>query len=689
MTIQQLTIEIELLADAMPGSGVGTELVNDLVPRDHAGQPVIPASHLKGLVRQWLIDLAAIRGYPLEPFLVGVLGHPGDSIGDDGADGQESAAIFENLRFADDGGAAAANNRFITRTALNEYGTVEKSSLRTNEALAVQSRFRGNVYLRSEPGSLQDVALRAALLSLDAIGSARNRGAGACLVRIENEKRGPGELLKALDARRHERGKSGKRRQATDVRRLSGTATWLEVVFEASSPICCPEFPTSSANNVIQSGFVIPASAVQGAVLTMLDRVNSALASACFQVEQFRCWPLQPAGMTPEEARDVFPVRVAASHRMSKLPDPETGDHEFRDSVIEPYDWRTVAKGSPLKGSDGVLLRGANGITLWRSGDMPRTWSAHGVHNGAAIAAERNLYQITAMAPMVFKGLIACPEDAAEELIAMLDGQYVTFGRSRSVRGGGILNVRRIGLLDEFFSWAVSPELDRRVFVLQSPAAVPDDHAPFGAAEERLKSLIPGEVEEHVVVNGISASGIHAGARILFGWNRHGIGRKADPRHNRLRARRVITPGSVFVLREPVRDLQQFLLKGIGDGKQQGLGVILPHPGIAQKKYSRQLDELPVIKSRNEAGRRGMKLLQRAPAVSPSQIAHLAAIAERKSPAKALEYLERQLRGRSARIWDRWKPVESELRELFQQPQLAVAAMHVWQDLAIGERIDS
>ena len=693
MTIQRLTIELELLADAMPGTGTGTELVNDLIPRDHEGRPVIPASHLKGLVRQWLIDLAHIRDYPLDSFVAGVLGHPGDSIGEQGNDGCESVVVFEDLQVSDDSQTEPAKSRIITRTALNEFGTVERNSLRTNEALAVGTRFRGQIYVRTESGTWQDLAVRSALLSLDAIGSARNRGAGACHVRIQDETRGPGEILKALDAVRDDIEQMHEVKSAGQSRGLSDRTTWFELVFEASSPICCPEYPTSSSNNVIQSGFVIPASAVQGAALTMLDRLDTALASACFESENFRCWPLQPAGMTIDEARNVFPVRVAASHKMSKLPNPTTGTYDFRDSVIEPYDWRSVAKGSPLKGSDGVLLRRPDTVALWRSGDMPRTWSAHGVQNGSPITEDnsegRNLYQVTAMAPMVFKGLIACPEDAAEQLIASLDNQYVTFGRSRSVRGGGVLRLRQISSFDDFFDWKVSAELNRRVFVLQSPAAVSDDVAEFGAAEDQLRTLIPFDVQAEIVAEGISAPGIHASARVLFGWNRHGKGQKADPRHNRLRARRVISPGSVFVLREPTANLQQFLLHGIGDGKQQGLGAILPHPGIARTKYERQVGGLPVIKSRNQAGQWGRKLFDKAPAVSPSQIARLAALAEQQSPAKALEYFEQQLRGRSARIWDRWKWVEDEVLQLLQQPELAADALRVWQDLAIGERIES
>jgi len=289
---------------------------------------------------------------------------------------------------------------------------------------------------------------------------------------------------------------------------------------------------------------------------------------------------------------------------------------------------------------------------------------------------------------MVFKGILACPEDVAGQIVETLNNQYVAFGRSRSVRGGGTLTVKAIPSIEVHFSWRISPSLDRRVFVLQSPVAVPDEMTPFGAAEEQLKSLIPATVEEFIQLDGITAPGIQASARVLFGWNRHGKGSKADRRHNRLRARRVITPGSVFVLQEPVSDLATFLLNGIGDGKQQGLGNILPHPGKASIQYKRQQDKLPIIKSKDAAGKLGIKLHEMAPAVSPSQIGHLGALAERESDSAALEFLERQTKQRSGRTFDRWKDVKSELVNLLKHPKEAAAAFRVWQDLAIGDRME-
>ena len=48
---------IELKTDAEIGSGLGGELVNDYVTRDSDGRPVIRASHIKGVLRQTLMEI--------------------------------------------------------------------------------------------------------------------------------------------------------------------------------------------------------------------------------------------------------------------------------------------------------------------------------------------------------------------------------------------------------------------------------------------------------------------------------------------------------------------------------------------------------------------------------------------------------------------------------------------------------
>jgi hypothetical protein len=172
---------------------------------------------------------------------------------------------------------------------------------------------------------------------------------------------------------------------------------------------------------------------------------------------------------------------------------------------------------------------------------------------------------------------------------------------------------------------------------------------------------------------------------VRFGWNRHGHGKLADERHRRLRAHRVILPGSVLVLKIRLSDLPAKLLQGLGQGREQGYGCLLPHPGIASSLYQpHERQEPRSIKSRDLAGIEGPKLFELARGAkgpSPSQIG---AVAERIPRGDALEYLKRQMERGSVKHWHRWKEVVEPLSELIgNDPELAHRALRVWQDLAI------
>jgi hypothetical protein len=54
----EIKFSLHLVSDAEPGSGFGSELINSLVPRNLEGKPIIPASHIKGLMRDHLEKIA-------------------------------------------------------------------------------------------------------------------------------------------------------------------------------------------------------------------------------------------------------------------------------------------------------------------------------------------------------------------------------------------------------------------------------------------------------------------------------------------------------------------------------------------------------------------------------------------------------------------------------------------------------
>ena len=73
--MQAVHYSIELVSDAAPGTGFGTEQLDELVPRDAEHRPVLSASHLKGLMRDQLL-LAARSLEWEEDFLIRIFGGP-------------------------------------------------------------------------------------------------------------------------------------------------------------------------------------------------------------------------------------------------------------------------------------------------------------------------------------------------------------------------------------------------------------------------------------------------------------------------------------------------------------------------------------------------------------------------------------------------------------------------------------
>lgn len=670
---------LTLLSDGEIGSGSGNESINDILARDHKGHPVLRGSHVKGLLRDQLKRIGDAREWPglFDEFCFG-------QGGENGGDGTPGLVRIPDASIKD----APDNTRTITRTSLTELGVVAGMTLRTTEAVHAGSVFEGRIHIQPEAPTAVETGIRLALLALEAVGGGRTRGSGACRIDIEGETRSPGALLKALD----DEIKKGLTTAPHAARAVDGclepgkTAILLKLVFYAEDPVCCPDTPVVG-NNVIQSGLGIPASAVMGGIITRLAQSDPGLASRTVEDPRTRAWPLLPCGMPETTGPLPVPVHVSLSHKMSKL-ENDQGRHEFKDSAIEPYDWRGVSRNSPLKGSTGVLLRQDGQTILWKTGDMPGLITAHAVHLG-----ERNLFTVKAQAPMIFSGWISLPSEAALALKALLntDGG-MTFGKARTIRGGGKMKAEQANWPAAFAGW------QDRVFVLQSPAPIPDDWALAGiSAEETLGRLLreSGWGELAAVDEG-PAKGIvtQASCAVRFGWNRQGLG-KGIASTKRLRARRVFLPGTVFVLKQAPANLKDLLLRGIGcpdgndvDGRIQGYGAVLPHPGIASGLFHQPLERMTFTS--DAAGKLAMEWFAEAGANGPSP-SQISAVAERIKGGgekdAAIVYLTRQKSGRSVRIWDRWKPVfESVQTAIRKNPETARKALRTWQDLAIVNR---
>ena len=668
----KFNFKLKLTSDCEGGSGIGTELINSVVPRNIDGYPIIGASHLKGLMRQNLVDmLSALFPEQAEEATGVVLG----CAGADGNDGSPSAIALS------DAVADKKNVITITRTSLNEYGTADDGSLRSVQAVPVGTVYSGMLMVNSKKDSIEEKLALLALLSVTGVGANRNRGGGNCVINIEGENYSPGALLK--EVARLIKTDSISARKKLEVSEesvlFSGKRELLHLSFTAESPICCPEHPVVG-NNVIKTGFAIPASAVQGVVLNLLSGIDNSLATACFSSEWFRAFPLHP--VTDENS--AISLRISSTHKISKLAD-SNGEFIFNDSMIDgSYDWKNQAHNSPLKGVDGVLSynNDSEDILLWRSADMPRIISGHSVHNCTGSDKERNLYSVEAMAPLRYSGIISIPEEASKVLLnAIGSGRNVSIGKSKSVRGMGVLKAERVTSKGFLHSAKIDGEANR-LFIVQSPIMVEYSDIDTKSAEEILAEYVKaaswGEVE--------SAS---ASLTTIFGWNRHGLGRKSAG-SNRLAASVTIAPGSVFLLKKPVDNLSACLERGIGGGKEQGFGAVLPHPGKAGKKFTGPPSKRK-FKSETNAAIEGYKLHSKSSkSIASSQIAALLAQCETGLDA-GKNYLDRQKFNRPARIWDSWKSVYDDLT-IFLNGESEVGTdgvlkmLRVWHDLSCSKK---
>ncbi len=353
---------------------------------------------------------------------------------------------------------------------------------------------------------------------------------------------------------------------------------------------------------------------------------------------------------------------------------PETGNYHFEDETIQPYDWEKVPSNSPLKSTDGVLLTDGTHVQLWKSSDMPRIISAHGVHHGdrnrAAGSPKRNLFTVEALAPMLFTGVVFMPQTAAHILLESLEQDpFVQLGKSRSIRGGGTLEAQIV----DFSSLPIIKKHEKNVFILQSPVNVPKDlvHLPVESILAKLAASGGfGEIEK--------SSG---SLSIQFGWNR-------TVNNGFLGGKTVIAPGAVFKTKSNVDNLEKRLLAGMGNGRKQGFGTIIPHPGVAQGLYPELPKPKKVSGTEKNFGLDGYPLWQKAKTsrLSASQVSRVRELAG-LDPAKAIAYLKRQQTDRPEAIWQRWKEVTVEIQNGIRDDAVYMQrVLKVCQDLLVADK---
>ncbi|MDR1271236.1 MAG: RAMP superfamily CRISPR-associated protein [Planctomycetaceae bacterium] len=695
MTIKmRYNYTLTLKSDAEPGTGVGGHIINQRVPRNRNGEPIIPATHLKGLIREELLKLGELFPNELDTLADECCGKADeDGKGDWTTEScfYISDAVLKNENKNETG----TKTSFVSRTSIDSAsGKAKETSLRTTERIAVDNVFKGMLTVNAKEGSQQDLAIRLAMLSIGAIGGNRTRGGGKCLIEFDSRQNSkPGDLFKQLL-----KSKKDELPQKENVNFLRTETTTLRLIFEADSPVCCPEHPVPS--NVIKSGFAIPASAVQGLILNRLNQRNEDAATKLFNDENFRAYPLLPCAAFKQDKKENYPIplRVSLTHKVAKLISEgdtliSNGDKlNVADEAIAKYDWKKVEGANPLKATGGVLLINGNERELWQAKSIPHIPSAHGVLNDKNTTDGRNLYQVDSIAPIVWSGFVRLPKWAADVVFGNCNDNnlqeiFVSFGKKRSTHGNGKLFAFPVDEEDKTLPYNSSTHGSKNmetVLIVQSPILLPDKSSDQPANEE-FKIF----VETKWGIQPKECMGTVIG--IQFGWNRHGKGKQTG-KGKRVRACRCVMPGSVIIFETNIENLSNKIKSGLGGGREQGFGAVAVHPGLATKIFSPDKSDSKLLKSDVDEKTMIQEVLKiwnnhQKDLPSPSQLAAVRKELEINGKDKTQEYLDHQTK-RTERIWATWESCFSEVENFIKNTdsKLAAKGLKLLIDLKISEK---
>ena len=665
--------ELLLRSDAEPASGMGGELLNSMLPKDEKGCFIIPGSHLKGVMRENLFNLLSPLRKDAAKICGILFGNPGEL----NEGGNPGVLHITNAAALPD-----AKTLTITRTAVGPDGVASDTSLRTTEALAKGTCLKGRMSCDTTDVTIQKLC-RLALLTVTAVGGGRTRGSGECKITFPAfPAETPGKLLKEIAAAEIRGSQKCFIHNPNAV--TGGDFKAVRLVFESSSPICIPERPAGK-NNVIGSADAIPGTAVAGVLLNLFSERDQDLSSGCCRSEVFRCFPLLP---TPEGEDPAAVLRVSNTHKISKLC-AEGKNHLFGDLMIpdkylsDPrYRWQEQSRTISMKGVSGMLVVGNGGdVKLLRSGDIPRYYSAHGVVNGEGEKKD-DLFTMESIRVKKFTALAILPVKAAQMLLEILkEGRQVFFGKSKSTMGGGILKAQATPLFEKFDQYHQVEKLRNRLFIVQSPIVYdsPAESSSRDIINKVLNEAGWGEVAEESVMTSV-----------LFGWNSMKLDRQLC-NSGRVQAKRVITPGSVFLLKEPLSSPVEKIAKGLGSDRYAGYGAVMPHPMFATALCSLEKDAENTVQFGKCSGSPvfcGYRLHRICgKKLSASQIANLMSRAE-TSVEEAENFLEEQRLYRPEDIWDAWKSVKEILDKYFKsysRPDV-IRMLRVWHDLNVGDK---
>lgn len=269
-----LHLSVETLEDLHTGSGTGGGDIDALVQRDRRGQPVIRASHFKGLLREAGEALTALPSSELNALL--------------GARGNER------------GGLRLTSLRVVGNAETHVWGSTQRvaggrapqpDTLRFIESVAAGTHFAATLRLED---AQQQPLLERLLNRVDRLGGARNRGSGLVKLAWQPLPR-PVEQVAP-----------------------NGTGTIVRVVLRNLEPLCLPA--TGSPGNLIRTHSLIRGQTLRGALMAWA--IHNGRAD---QVGLFRRVAVGDALPLPEDcqgAAQVIPIPL------SILTDKPSGDDQ-------------------------------------------------------------------------------------------------------------------------------------------------------------------------------------------------------------------------------------------------------------------------------------------------------------------------------------------------------------------------
>lgn len=224
MTAVFIDLSAETLEDLHTGSGTGGGDIDALLQRDRRGQPVIRASHLKGLL--WEAGEELIRLKLLtEAELQALLGAPGSGRG---------ALRLTSLRVSDE----AATLIWGATQRAPEGRAPKPDTLRFIEHVAAGTRFRATLRLAD---ARQQPLLERLLNRVDRLGGERTRGSG--LVKLDWQPRS----------------------QPAAPAVTIGSGTILRLVLRNLEPLCLPA--TGYPGNLIRTHSLVRGQTLRGALM--------------------------------------------------------------------------------------------------------------------------------------------------------------------------------------------------------------------------------------------------------------------------------------------------------------------------------------------------------------------------------------------------------------------------------------